>query len=435
MDANEQTARGRPATRSGVRAARRLWRVGRTRNESGRVEASSGTARALARAAAQPRPPHHRDFARHSAGGRSPKSHGQYSGLLPRRPLISKTRVFSSTHLLAPCRPRAVVLVSEVFRSIAAGLVMAGKESSIARRPPAGAGAALGPAPEVDALERAAAGIRPSWAPEQPPSVEVHPSAFEPSVDARELGVDPLGLASEAPQPQPGLASALAPGGADATWHMPAVATRGLGPDDSTDTDLPVIGARWRVLRNMLVVTALGVGAGLAVLFVRATQPLPAPRPIAARAPTVAKPATPSQPAPAALPAAAPALPLPLSSLRQRRRSPKSPHDPRRRQRRAPQTPYDPRAPQPASRATPIWRASQSGWPSAARAQPRPSRRRRPPAHPKHAPSARKSAPARPRRTSKPVTSTTIRIERKANRPSLRRVLPARSAGLVLRTI
>jgi hypothetical protein len=183
---------------------------------------------------------------------------------------------------------------------------MAGKESSIARRPPAGAGAALGPAPEVDALERAAAGIRPSWAPEQPPSVEVHPSAFEPSVDARELGVDPLGLASEAPQPQPGLASALAPGGADATWHMPAVATRGLGPDDSTDTDLPVIGARWRVLRNMLVVTALGVGAGLAVLFVRATQPLPAPRPIAARAPTVAKPAAPSQPAPAALPAAAP---------------------------------------------------------------------------------------------------------------------------------
>jgi hypothetical protein len=195
---------------------------------------------------------------------------------------------------------------------------MPGKESSIARRPPAGA--ALGPPLEVDALERAAAVIRPSWS--DLPSIEVHPSAFEPSGDARASDADALGRAPTIEAPHPGLASApaaLAPGGADATWHMPAAAPRGLGPDDSTDTDLPLIGASRRVLRNMLVVTALGVGAGLAVMFVRATQPLPAPRPVAAPAPTASKPAAaaPSQPEPAApvptapLPSAAAAAPEP----------------------------------------------------------------------------------------------------------------------------
>jgi hypothetical protein len=168
---------------------------------------------------------------------------------------------------------------------------MAANDSSFARR--THSGPALGAPLEVDALERAAADIRPSWAPDPPEN-----DASAPDGAARA----PMAHAAEAGAP-----AAPAPSSADVTWRMPALGAHGLGRDDTTETDLVLAGSR-RVLRNTVIATALALGGGLALLLVRATQPLPAPaRPARAATPAApAKVAATTRAAPATPPETAP---------------------------------------------------------------------------------------------------------------------------------
>ncbi len=131
-------------------------------------------------------------------------------------------------------------------------LSMAGKDSSLARRSLTGVGLGAvppeGPPLEVDALERAAAGIRPSWA--QPP-VRV---ASQPT-------------------------AAPAPTSAEATWRMPTGAHQAVRPT-SNPTAIDSRLSRRRNGLRWLAAAALCAGGGLAlVLLLPGTKPLPAAAP------------------------------------------------------------------------------------------------------------------------------------------------------------
>jgi hypothetical protein len=110
----------------------------------------------------------------------------------------------------------------------------------------------------VDALERAANEIRPSWA-ELPPTINSQPAA----------------------------AAAVPP--AEITWRMPADPRGPVRPSDPTEIDFDLPG-RGRGLRRALAVAALCLGAGLGLLVVRATDRAPD---VSAARPPVAAPAAP----------------------------------------------------------------------------------------------------------------------------------------------